>query len=198
MQDGYYNTAAVTPSDSCGFLSSASNHSCMTEQIWIVMLSVPCPTCRLQKALHWYNNTEGWVLALEKEMWVAAAFWLLLQCQKKTCAPTTVIEVLHPEAARIFNEGLDFLVSLHRLIAGVVNMHHIWHKTARKKTGQKSRIEEIKNAVTSLSHTGFRNVPTLSVLYSDCFISFKHIIYSLKLVVPHLLTASQTLYPSSL
>lgn len=49
------------------------------------------------------------------------------------CAPTTVVKVLHAEAAHIFNKGLDLLVFLHRFIIGVVNVHHVRHKTAKKE-----------------------------------------------------------------
>lgn len=45
-----------------------------------------------------------------------------------------MIEVLHTEAARIFNKALDFFVSLYPLITAVVDVHHIRHKTIREKT----------------------------------------------------------------
>lgn len=45
--------------------------------------------------------------------------------------PTTIIKILHTEAANVFYEGLDFLVVLHSFIAGVVNIHHVRDEAAR-------------------------------------------------------------------
>lgn len=52
------------------------------------------------------------------------------------CAPTAVVEVLHAEAAHVFDEGLDFLIVLHRLVAGVVDVNHVRHKAASEKTAR--------------------------------------------------------------
>lgn len=41
---------------------------------------------------------------------------------KRRCAPTTIVKVLHAEAAHVLNKGLDLLVLLDRFIVGVVNI----------------------------------------------------------------------------
>lgn len=41
---------------------------------------------------------------------------------KRRCTPTTIVKVLHAEAAHVFNKGLDLLVLLHRFIVGIVNI----------------------------------------------------------------------------
>lgn len=72
-----------------------------------------------------------------------------------------MIEVLHTEAAHIFNKGLDLFISLHRFIAFVVNIHHIRHKTARRKTEQQShrgkilQLLSLWNSVTCVTRPWF-------------------------------------------
>lgn len=63
-----------------------------------------------------------WLEALQERMLTQADVW---------CVPTTVVKILHTEAANILNKGLDFLVLFHSLIAGVVNIHHIRNKAAQ-------------------------------------------------------------------
>lgn len=41
---------------------------------------------------------------------------------KRRCTPTTIVKVLHAEAAHVFNKGLDLLVPLDGFIVGVVNI----------------------------------------------------------------------------
>lgn len=69
--------------------------------------------------------------------------------RKTTPLPTAVIQVLHTEAAHIFNKGLDFFISLHPLIACVINIHYIRHKPVGKKTDG-CHVQRGKNAATSL------------------------------------------------
>lgn len=67
------------------------------------------------------------------------------------CVPTTVIIILHTEAASVFNKGLDFLVPFHSLITSVVNVHHVRNKAAQdRKTRQVSQRKEVTGS-TSLS-----------------------------------------------
>lgn len=51
-----------------------------------------------------------------------------------------MIKVLHAKAAHVLDEGLDFFIFLHILVTGVVNIHHVRHKAARKEIGVLSQI----------------------------------------------------------
>lgn len=46
--------------------------------------------------------------------------------------PTAVIEVFHTVVTYILNKGLDFFITLHLLIAVVINADHIGHKATRR------------------------------------------------------------------
>lgn len=49
------------------------------------------------------------------------------------CAPTTLVKVLHAEAAGVFDKALDLLVLLHHFIIGVVDIHHVGHEAEEEE-----------------------------------------------------------------
>lgn len=121
------------------------------------MLSVSCHT-RLPENTR--VGEQASFLLEKKSEWMVG--WCILldaalakeTSRKTTPLPTAVIQVLHTEAAHIFNKGLDFFISLHSLIACVINIHNIRHKPVGKKMDVMSRTEGKKCCNFSyLKHT---------------------------------------------
>lgn len=71
---------------------------------------------------------------LQNKPWVLIeVMFCLLECIYRCHILTTIIKILHTEAADVFYKSLDFLVLLHSLIAGVVNVHHFGNEAARRE-----------------------------------------------------------------
>lgn len=59
---------------------------------------------------------------------VAQTSWHKIQYEVSPAQPTTLVKVLHAEAAGVFDEALDLLVLLHHFVVGVVDIYHVGHK----------------------------------------------------------------------